>query len=205
VTAGGPPGPGGGGAPGDDADVSQGGGAARYSGVGPTSSGAGFDRIFAAQYPALLRYLVRLTGDADAAEDAAQEAFVRLLRQQRIPESEVRPWLYTVATNLVRDAGRKAVRRRRILAASPRAREQPAAAETDMERAEAVAVVQAALARIPARDRQILLMREEGFRYDEIGRAAGVAASSVGTLIARALKRFAEAYAAVSKESGDPK
>ena len=44
------------------------------------------------------------------------------------------------------------------------------------------------------RDRQILLMREEGFRYEEIAKSIDVAPGSVGTLIARALKRFASAY-----------
>ena len=37
-------------------------------------------------------------------------------------------------------------------------------------------------------------MREEGFRYQEIADAVGVAPGSVGTLIARAVKRFTEAY-----------
>jgi RNA polymerase sigma factor (sigma-70 family) len=155
-----------------------------------------FDRVFDEQYPPLLRYLYRLTGDADAAEDVAQETFVRLLRQATLPEGEVRPWLYTVATNLVRDAGRKSVRRRRILSGAPPQSAPGTAADEMMERTERIEAVQAALDRIPARDRQILLMREEGFKYEEIGRATGVAASSVGTLIARALRRFAQAYEA---------
>jgi RNA polymerase sigma-70 factor (ECF subfamily) len=50
------------------------------------------------------------------------------------------------------------------------------------------------LDRLPERDRQLLLMREEGFKYEEIAQVVGVAPASVGTLIARALKRFVEAY-----------
>jgi DNA-directed RNA polymerase specialized sigma24 family protein len=37
-------------------------------------------------------------------------------------------------------------------------------------------------------------MREEGFSYAEIARAVEVAPGSVGTLIARALKRFGSVY-----------
>jgi RNA polymerase sigma-70 factor, ECF subfamily len=59
-----------------------------------------------------------------------------------------------------------------------------------MERTERITAVRDVLERIPERDRQLLLMREEGFRYDEIARVVGVAPASVGTLIARALKRF---------------
>jgi RNA polymerase sigma-70 factor (ECF subfamily) len=39
----------------------------------------------------------------------------------------------------------------------------------------------------------MLLMREEGFRYAEIAEAVGVAPGSVGTLLARALRRFSTA------------
>jgi RNA polymerase sigma-70 factor (ECF subfamily) len=52
------------------------------------------------------------------------------------------------------------------------------------------------LDRLPERDRQLLLMREEGFKYEEIARVVGVAPASVGTLIARALKRFVAMYEA---------
>jgi DNA-directed RNA polymerase specialized sigma24 family protein len=37
-------------------------------------------------------------------------------------------------------------------------------------------------------------MREEGFKYEEIAAVIGVAPASVGTLIARALRRFMEVY-----------
>ena len=51
-----------------------------------------------------------------------------------------------------------------------------------------------ALAKLAPRDREILLMREEGFRYAEIAEVVGVAPSSVGTLLARALGRFSSVY-----------
>ena len=155
-----------------------------------------FDALFRHLYPSLYRYLYRLTGDADAAEDIAQEAFLKLLRQS-MPEAEVRPWLFTVATNLVRDGVRKAERRQRLLLA--RAQAFPAALprpDEVAEEAERIEAVRAALAQIPLRDRQLLLMREEGFSYEEMARAAGVAPGSVGTLLGRALRRFSQAYRA---------
>ena len=42
-------------------------------------------------------------------------------------------------------------------------------------------------------DREILLMRYSGFSYKEIAEAVEVANTSVGTLLARAERRFAEA------------
>lgn len=152
-----------------------------------------FDTTFRRLYPSLFRYLNRLTGDADAADDIAQESFVRLLGRG-IPEDGVRTWLFTVATNLVRDGARRAARRERILAAEPVAPAGFPAPDEGVERAAEVAAVRAALERLPPRDREILLMREEGFAYAEIARAAGVAPGSVGTLLARALRKFTEVY-----------
>jgi RNA polymerase sigma-70 factor, ECF subfamily len=159
-----------------------------------------FDALFQKLYPSLFRYLHRLTGDADVAEDIAQEAFVRLLRQS-LPEGEIRPWLFTVAMNLVRDHARKTDRRQRLLTSAPTLVTPSALPDESVERAERVTRVRQVLERLPVRDRQLLLMREEGFRYEEIAAVIGVAPASVGTLIARALKRFADVYQ--SREAGD--
>jgi RNA polymerase sigma-70 factor (ECF subfamily) len=161
----------------------------------PLGSHVDFDGIFERLYPSLFRYLHRLTGDADAAEDVAQEAFVRLLRQ-KLSEDEVRPWLFTVAMNLVRDRARKTDRRQRLLTGAPALVKSMPLPDEDVERAERIAAVRSVLEKLPERDRQLLLMREEGFKYEEIARVVGVAPASVGTLIARALRRFVEAYSA---------
>lgn len=156
-------------------------------------AGADYDALFRRVYPSLFRYLHRLTGDTDAADDMAQEAFVRLLGR-KLPEDEARLWLFTVATNLFRDRTRMSKRRERILTANPW---RPAALpgpEEVLDRSRAVEGVRRALDKIAPRDRQMLLMREEGFRYDEIAQAAGVAPGSVGTLLARAARRFAAVY-----------
>lgn len=156
------------------------------------------ERLFHRLYPPLFRYLHRLTGDRDAADDAAQESFVRLTKQS-LPEDEVRPWLFTVATNLIRDRARKADRHRRLQADVPTGgRMTPP--DVSAERNETIGMVRLALERVPERDRTMLLMREEGFRYDEIARAVNVAPGSVGTLLARAAKRFEQAYTEMRAE-----
>ncbi len=158
-----------------------------------------FDSLFRRLYPSLHRYLHRMTGDADLADDYAQEAFVRLLKRP-LPDEEARLWLFTVATNLFRDGARTGRRRERLLSVAPVPQAPAPAPDTQVERGESVARVRAALETLAARDRQMLLMREEGFRYDEIARAVDVAPGSVGTLLARALRRFAAAYDAHPEE-----
>lgn len=147
----------------------------------------------AAHRAAVVRYLCRYTGDPDLAEDLAQETFVRLYHRPPADRSEPRRWLFTVATNLARDAHRTARRRGelaregvdRLPVADPPP--DPAAA---MEREEVGKRVRAALAGLPERDRTILLMREEGFSHREIADAVGTTTKSVGTLIARALDKM---------------
>jgi len=72
------------------------------------------ERLFHTYHAPLVRYLTRRLGDADWAEEVAQETFLRALRQETIVNE--RAWLFAVATNLVRDEARKDARRRRHLA-----------------------------------------------------------------------------------------
>jgi RNA polymerase sigma-70 factor, ECF subfamily len=153
-----------------------------------------FNALYERVQPSLWRYVHRLLSDGDAADDVVQEAFVRLLSRPDLGGDAARLWLFTVATNLVRDRGRTAARRNRLLTAAPAAPEPPPPVVEQLDREERVRAVRAALDQLPQRDRQLLLMREEGFRYHEIAAAVGVAPGSVGTLIARAIKRFAQIY-----------
>jgi RNA polymerase sigma factor (sigma-70 family) len=150
-------------------------------------------KLFSEHYPALYRYLVRLTGDGDAADDAAQEAFVTLM--ERPPrEGATRAWLFTVATNAARGAARTGSRRRAILERVPdRApmADPPLDPARELERSRTRERVQRALGMLAERDRTILLMREEGFTHQEIADAVGTTVKSVGTMIARALDRLA--------------
>ncbi len=147
--------------------------------------------LFAEVHPGLLRYCFRLTGDPDVAADAAQEAFVRLLdRKVRGAPHELRAWLYKVATHRIRDCYRTSENRRRLLIEHPVKPTPAPDPEEGVERAETVAHVRRALASLSERDQALLLMREEGFSYGEMAEAVDVAPGSVGTLLARALKRF---------------
>lgn len=161
------------------------------------------EALFHRLYPQLFRYAYRLTGDTDAADDAAQESFVRLL-DSAIPQDAADAWLFTVVTNLVRQRGNTAARRKRLLTAWHSTPAAPPRPDEVAERGEQIAAVQAALGTLSARDRQILLMRQEGFSYAEIGQAVGVAPGSVGTLLVRALERFAKTYGSEEGADGAP-
>jgi RNA polymerase sigma-70 factor (ECF subfamily) len=158
--------------------------------------------LFEEVYPPLFRYCNRLTGDPDTAEDMAQEAFVRLLeRGPRGHANGLRVWVFRVATNLIRDAGRQASNRRRILDGVPPP-EPVSGPEGEAERRENIASVRAALDRLAPRDREVLILRQEGFSYREIAQVVNVAPTSVGTLLARALGRFRAVYVKENEGNG---
>jgi DNA-directed RNA polymerase specialized sigma24 family protein len=47
---------------------------------------------------------------------------------------------------------------------------------------------------LPARDRQILLLHAEGYRYREIAEALNLVESGIGTYLSRARKAFRDAW-----------
>jgi RNA polymerase sigma-70 factor (ECF subfamily) len=152
------------------------------------------ERLFATYHAALVRYLTRRLGDRDWAEEVAQETFVRALRQETIVNE--RSWLFAVASNLVRDEARKDTRRRRHLAllAEELRDAQVEGPDLALERALDARDARRALDALAERDRQALLLREEGLDYPEIAEILGIAAGSVGTTLSRARRRLAETY-----------
>ena len=66
-----------------------------------------------------------------------------------------------------------------------------------VERRERQQLVRKVLDRMSVKERTVLLMREEGFSHKEIAAAVDTTTKSVGTMIARALRKFAKELEAV--------
>jgi RNA polymerase sigma-70 factor (ECF subfamily) len=150
--------------------------------------------LFAEYHESLVRMLYRRTGDRDRAEEIAQEVFARAVAA---PPRSPRPWLFAVALNLVREEGRRTVRRDRRLvlyqAEQPDSFEGP---DETMDRGERIARVRSALDTLTERDREALLLKAEGFNYEDIAATLGLARGAVGTTLSRARRRLVEAYRA---------
>ena len=155
-----------------------------------------FAAVFADRSAPLYRYLSGLSGDPALAQDIVQECFVKLYQRGRMPD-DPRAWLVTVANNLWRDDRRRESRRARLLlhkSGELSAPDEPASADAGTLAAERIAAVRQALAKLPERDRQLLLLRHEGFAYREIAAALNVAPGGIGTMLARASAAFREVY-----------
>ncbi len=142
----------------------------------------------------LVRMLYRRTGDRDRAEEIAQEVFARAVAA---PPRNPRPWLFAVALNLVREEARTAARRdRRLVLYRAEQTREASRPDEELDRGERVARIRIALDRLSVRDREALLLKAEGFSYDEIAATLGLARGAVGTTLARARRKLVEAWRA---------
>ena len=158
-------------------------------------------QVYREHYRSLVRFLYRRIGDQARAEDLAQEAFVRAIEHQ---PAKPRAWLFTVAANLARDEGRRASVRRKhltLIKAEAEAQAPEPPPDVALERRETAALVQSALAQLSERDRESLLLWEEGFSYDEIAEILGLSRGSIGTTLARARTRLAAVFDEIETKS----
>ncbi len=138
-------------------------------------------------------YALSLLGERAAAEDVTALAFERLFRARRRLDARrgtPRALLFTIARNAALDELR---RRRRQPLASPAA-EMLAAIPLEAGEAEQVErreSVRQALAALPARDREIVLLKFHGqLSNAELAQALGISESNAGTRLSRALARL---------------
>lgn len=156
-----------------------------------------FEQIFHQLYPRIVEVASRFTESPDEAEEIASDAFWKLWNSPPHNQDNLPGWLYRVATHLGYNALR--ARRRRAdyettagqlsLAESGAVDPQRVAEQRDERRR-----VQAVLLQMPRRDVQILLLRHSGLSYSEIANAMKINPTSVGTLLARAERRFDHMY-----------
>lgn len=158
-----------------------------------------FEAIFREHFERLLRVTRRvLRGDAEA-EEVCAEVFLRLYRTgpQVVADGAVGGWLYRTGTRAAIDALRRD--RRRNEEELDESAGGTLAADADdplgrVLRAERIARVRLALARMKLEKAQILLLRHSGLSYQEIAEAMKIAASSVGKKLARAESEFLRIY-----------
>lgn len=149
-----------------------------------------FVRIVDRHQNPLVNYLARLTGSREKGEEYAQEAFFRLYRAagKFREDGRVAPLLFRIAINCVRSDARRA-RLWKLLVPSLREAEDGGPAESPdraVLRDELHVRVHAAIARLPARCREAVLLRDiEEWSYGEIAAALGCREGTLKSRIGR--------------------
>lgn len=155
-----------------------------------------FDRYSARIYNFTFRFL----RNSEAAEDATQEVFLKMLKYARQfhGEAKLSTWLFSIAANLCRDYLRKADNKAKepeeTLISLPAAAD--SSPELTLEKRENEVRVQRALGLLTPEQREaILLSRYQGLSYAEIAQIAGCSEGAVKTRVFRAMETLKKALA----------
>jgi len=137
-------------------------------------------------------FLVHMLGSVEEAEDLAQDTFVQVFNKAGSyrAEGRFRSWLFRIAGNRARSQ----LRRRRILGwvtFNPDIHDRAGSVATpaeEMETTEGASRLQGALAALPSRQRQALVLhRFQGLKYKEVAEAMNTTVPGVESLIQRAM------------------
>ena len=162
--------------------------------------------------PRLVSFAGRMLGDRAEAEDVAQEVMLRLWQMApdwRQGEAKVSTWAYRVASNLCTDRLRARSRRRTgglVEVAEPE--DGAASALAGLIEADRMAALEAALAQLPERQREAVVLRHlEGLTNPEIAEILQIGVEAVESLTARGKRALSAALAgqraALGYEEGD--
>ena len=166
-----------------------------------------FDILVGRYKNRLYSYLYRLLGNESEAEEFAQEAFVRAYMHADKYRTIARfsTWLYTIATNLVRNRIRNIKRRPKTISMWTEDNggedgrwvdikdESPNPEET-MDQRKLQELIQQAIEKIPSRYRPSFVLREiNGLSYEEIAATTGLKLGTVRSRINRGRMHFKKA------------
>ena len=154
-----------------------------------------FESLYRSSRDDVYAYVMTLLRDPSAAEDVTALAFERAYRRRRTFDrrrGEERAWLFGIARNAALDE----LRRRRRVAALVTEPSDEVLADDDDEAEVALrrTALQAALAQLPAREREIVALKfHAGLSNAELARVLGISESNAGTLLYRTMEKLRKA------------
>jgi RNA polymerase sigma-70 factor (ECF subfamily) len=176
----------------------------------------GFASLVGRYSPELFQFVMRFTGNAAAAEDIVQEAFlqVHLAARNFDPERRFKPWLFTIAANKARDHLRSRSRRpeapldafveggddegRRFMDLLADA---PVSPTAGLEQEELRKAVERIVGQMPEMLREVLLLGYyHRMPYKDMAEVLGIPLGTVKSRLHAAVGWFAKQYRAVVEE-----
>lgn len=157
-----------------------------------------FGELFERHSQAIYLFNFRRTADWSLAEDLTSVVFLEAWRRrsdvQLVHESAL-PWLFGIATNVLRNARRSLRRHRGALGRIPLEREPDFADETSerLDDQRRMREILAAFATLPKREQEVVaLCRWSGLSYEEAAVALEIPVGTVRSRLARARRRLQE-------------
>ena len=164
---------------------------------------ASLETLLARHRSHVIHYLYRMVQNQAAAEDLAQEVFLRVYRARHRyrPTAKFTTWLYQIATNLALNW----VRDHRWDAASIslddtwRLADSRPSADSDLVRRDRLHAIRAAVAELPERQRAVVILHKyHEMDYSAIAASLNCSVSAVKSLMFRAYETLRARLAAVA-------
>ena len=149
-----------------------------------------FEEIYGRYNKKIYGFIMRRLNNPDTSAELFQETFLRLHRGRALyrPEMPFKPWLYTIANNLIRD---------RFKAKEPKIAERPEGEDAEYingavpDGSHTLLSFKEAFASLTEDQKEALtLSRFQGLKYEQIGTVMGKSTEAVNQLIQRALRQL---------------
>jgi RNA polymerase sigma-70 factor, ECF subfamily len=151
-----------------------------------------FNTIYNKHYPELYHFALRQHGASPDVSDILQDLFTKLYYEIKSGTNieNYRAWLYKVLINSLRTYYRN--EKTRIVVNNKLAFKNQLSDDIydTYIRDERLSIVSASIAKMPEKEKNILLLYHNGFSYQEISEILNINYTSVGTFIARAVEKL---------------
>jgi RNA polymerase sigma factor (sigma-70 family) len=168
-----------------------------------------FGTLFERHAKAIYNYCFRRIGSLPTAEDMLSVVFIEAWRRrdQDLPPDKVLPWLYGIATNVVRNQRRSERRHAAALSRVPAVQPEPDFAGMSDERVDNECQGQVALnalRKLPQREQDVfVLCAWMELSYEDAALALRVPVGTVRSRLSRARTRLRELNPDIGHEQGD--
>jgi RNA polymerase sigma-70 factor (ECF subfamily) len=152
---------------------------------------AAFEELVRRWQQPVARVLGRLVGRADVVPDLCQEVFLKVhrARPHYRENGNFGGWIYRIALNVARDAGRKS--RPRLASLSGDSEDPKKPADERLAEQELARLIRIAIGELPENLREVLVLRHyEDLNFEEIARLTRTPASTLKSRFAVALTRL---------------
>ena len=174
-----------------------------------TGDADAFTTLFERHATAIYNYCFRRVGDWSVAEDLLSIVFLEAWRSRRkqLPPGKVLPWLYGIATNVVRNRRRSERRYRVALSRVPLPRPELDFRDEAINRIHderRMTLALELLAALPRQQRDVVVLCEwSGLSYEDAGFALGVPVGTVRSRLSRARQALEELAAPIGHEQAE--
>ena len=162
-------------------------------GTEPNDAWPEVERIFRTHYTRLARVIAKVIRDPARAEELAVEVCLRWSVGRKAEGENAERWLYRAAVQTGLNELRHKMRRSRYerLVSFVRRSQTPEELLLNRQQQERVRLL---LTAIEPREAELLVLRSQGFSYEELAATLNLNPASVGTLLGRAQQAFRKEY-----------